>query len=321
LLKAIYTPSKLHFLEVLTQMDQLNYKHLHYFWTVARCGGVARAGEKLHVTPQSISTQMRQLEAVIGNTLWQRAGRKLELTETGHTVLEYADRMFTVGEALKDALRGRPTSVRPTFRVGVTGSVVKVVAYRLIAPALKLQPAPRLQCREGRFAELLAQLAVHELDLVISDRAMPASMNVRGYNHLLADCGMTFLATAALARRLGRRFPQNLQGAPMLLPGGDSAVRPLLLRWLDESGLQPEFVGDFDDTAVMKAFGQAGAGVFAMPTMVAAETARQFGVVSLGSTNEVLQQVYAVSGERRLSNPAVLAISEAARTAVPAAAA
>ncbi len=300
-------------------MDQLNYKHLHYFWMVARCGGVARAGERLHVTPQSISTQMRQLEAVIGSPLWQRAGRKLELTETGHLVLEYADRLFTVGEALKEALRGRPSSARTSFRVGVTGSVVKVVAYRLIAPALQLQPAPRLQCREGRFGELLSLLAVHELDLVISDRAMPSSMNVKGFNHLLAECGMTFLATAALVRRLGRRFPHNLQGAPMLLPGGDSAVRPQLLRWLDAQGLQPEVVGDFDDTAVMKAFGQAGAGVFAMPTMVAAETARQFGVVALGSTDKVVHQVYAVSGERRLSNPAVLAISDAARAAAPAA--
>lgn len=301
-------------------MDQLNYKHLHYFWMVARCGGVARAGEKLHVTPQAISTQMRQLEAVIGNPLWQRAGRKLELTETGHLVLEYADRLFTVGEALKEALRGRPGTARSTFRVGVTGSVVKVVAYRLIAPALQLQPAPQLLCREGRFGELLALLAVHELDLVISDRAMPSSMNVRGFNHLLAECGITFLATASLARRLGRRFPQNLQGAPMLLPGGDSALRPPLLRWLDAQGLKPEVVGDFDDTAVMKAFGQAGAGVFVMPSMVAAETARQFNVVPLGHTDKVAHQVYAVSGERRLSNPAVLAISEAARAAAPAAA-
>lgn len=293
-------------------MDQLNYKHLHYFWMVAKCGGVARAGEKLHVTPQSISTQIRQLEGSIGNTLWRRAGRKLELTDTGHLVLEYAERLFTVGEALKDALRQRPSAARSSFRVGVTGSVVKVVAYRLVAPALQLDPPPRLVCREGRLQELLALLAVHELDLVISDRPMHASMNVRGFNHLLVEGGVTFLAAPALAKRLRGRFPHGLDGAPMLLPGGDSALRPQLLAWFDTVGVRPDVVGDFDDTAVMKAFGQAGAGIFAMPSMVAKETAKQFGVLPVGSTDKVLHQVYAVTGERRLSNPAVLAIQAAA---------
>jgi LysR family transcriptional activator of nhaA len=293
-------------------MDQLNYKHLHYFWVVAKCGGVARAGEKLHVTPQSISTQIRQLESAIGGSLWRRAGRKLELTDTGHLVLEFADRLFTVGEALKDALRDRPNAARSSFRVGVTGSVVKVVAYRLVAPALQLTPPPRLLCREGRFAELLALLAVHELDLVISDRPMHSSMNVRGFNHLLVECGVTFLAAPVLGRRIRNRFPQALTGAPMLLPGGDSAVRPQLLAWFDAVGVQPDIVGDFDDTAVMKAFGQAGAGVFAMPTMVAEETAEQFGVVPVGQTDTVLHRVYAVTAERRLSNPSVLAIQAAA---------
>lgn len=293
-------------------MDQLNYKHLHYFWMVAKCGGVARAGEKLHVTPQSISTQIRQLEGSIGNTLWRRAGRKLELTDTGHLVLEYADRLFTVGEALKDALRERPGAARGSFRVGVTGSVVKVVAYRLVAPALQLDPPPRLVCREGRLQELLALLAVHELDLVISDRPMHASMNVRGFNHVLVEGGVTFLAAPPLARRMRGRFPHGLDGAPMLLPGGDSALRPQLLAWFDAVGVRPDIVGDFDDTAVMKAFGQAGAGIFAMPSMVAKETAKQFGVLPIGSTDKVLHQVYAVTGERRLSNPAVLAIQAAA---------
>jgi len=293
-------------------LDQLNYKHLHYFWVVAKSGGVARAGERLHVTPQSISTQIRQLEKAIGGALWRRSGRKLALTDTGHLVLEYADRLFTVGEALKDALRERPTAARSSFRVGVTGSVVKVVAYRLVAPALQLDPPPRLSCREGRLAELLALLAVHELDLVISDRPMHASMNVRGFNHLLVEGGVTFLAAPPLARRLRGGFPRGLDEAPMLLPGGDSALRPQLLAWFDAVGVRPDVVGDFDDTAVMKAFGQAGAGINAMPSMVAKETAAQYGVVPIGSTDKVLHHVYAVTGERRLSNPAVLAIQAAA---------
>jgi LysR family transcriptional regulator, transcriptional activator of nhaA len=294
-------------------MEHINYKHLHYFWVVAQSGGVARAGERLHVTPQSISGQMRQLEAAVGHTLWRRAGRKLELTDTGQLVLDYADRLFTVGEELKQALRDRPDMRQALFRVGVTGSVVKAVAYRVIQPALKVPAPPRLLCREGRMAELLAQLAVHQLDLVISDRPMPGSMNVRGFNHLLLDCGVSFFALPALARGLRPRFPASLDGAPMLLPGGDSALRAQLQRWFDKQHLRPAVVAEFDDTAVMKAFGQGGTGVFAMPTLVAAETERQFRVARIGATEDVRYQLYAVSGERRLTHPAVRAISEAAR--------
>lgn len=294
-------------------MDQLNYKHLHYFWVVAKSGGVAKAGERLHVTPQSISTQMRQLESVIGAPLWRRAGRRLELTETGHLVLEHAERMFEVGEALKDALRGQRGGGTGLFRVGVTGSVVKVVAYRMLEPALAMHPAPRMLCREGRFNELLALLAVHELDLVLSDRPLPASMHVRGFNHLLLESGVTFLATSAVAKPRIGAFPHALDGAPMLLPGGDSAVRAQLVEWFDRLRIQPRVVADFDDTAVMKAFGQGGAGVFPMPTIVAAETAAQYRVVPVGRTDDVRYQLYAVSTERRLTHPAVVAIRDAAR--------
>ncbi len=294
-------------------MQHLNYKHLHYFWTVARCGGVAKAGEKLNVTPQSISTQIQQLAGSIGAPLWRRAGRTLELTDTGNLVLEYADRLFTVGEELKDALRERPGAAQSTLRVGVTGSVVKVVAYRMLEPVLRLDPPHRLLCREGRFNELLSLLAIQQLDAVISDRAMPGTLNVRAFNHLLSEGGVTFLGSASLARRSRKKFPDNLHGAPMLLPGGDSAMRPLLMRWFDTLRIKPEVIGEFDDTAVMKAFGQGGAGIFPMPTMVAEETARQFHVVPLGHTSEVVHQVWAVTCERRISSPAVRAISEAAK--------
>ncbi|MFN9764095.1 MAG: LysR family transcriptional regulator [Pseudomonadota bacterium] len=294
-------------------MDQLNYKHLHYFWVVAKSGGVAKAGERLHVTPQSISTQMRQLESVIGAPLWRRAGRRLELTETGHLVLEHAERMFEVGEARKAALRGQRGGGTGLFRVGVTGSVVKVVAYRMLEPALAMHPAPRMLCREGRFNELLALRAVHELDLVLSDRPLPASMHVRGFNHLLLESGVTFLATSAVAKPRIGAFPHSLDGAPMLLPGGDSAVRAQLVEWFDRLRIQPRVVADFDDTAVMKAFGQGGAGVVPMPTIVAAETAAQYRVVPVGRTDDVRYQLYAVSTERRLTHPAVVAIRDAAR--------
>ena len=294
-------------------MQTLNYKHLHYFWVVTKSGGVAKAGEQLHVTPQSISGQMRLLEGAIGEPLWRRAGRKLELTDTGHLVFDYADRLFSVGEELKDALRDRPGAGGGTFRVGVSGAVVKVVAYKLIAPALQQNLPPRLQCREGRFADLLALLSVHKLDLVLSDRPMHAAMNVRGFNHLLEESGVTFLAVKGIARRLRARFPYSLDSAPLLLPGDDSAVRPRLLRWLDGLALHPRIVGDFDDTAVMKAFASGGAGVFAMPSSVAEETAATFHVEVIGQTDEVSYQTYAISGERKLKHPAVVAISEAAR--------
>lgn len=294
-------------------MNTLNYKHLHYFWMIARCGGVAKAGEQLHVTPQSISAQIRQLEAAIGNPLWRRAGRKLELTDTGHLVMDYADRLFKVGEELKDALRSGADMAQSHFRIGVADVVAKTLAHRLIAPALALPQPPRLSCREGRFADLLAQLAIHKLDLVISDRPMHTAMNVRGYNHLLLECGVSFLALPDLARKLSNGFPGSLHQMPFLMPGDDAAVRPRLLDWFDKQQIQPRVVADFDDAALMKAFGQAGTGIFSMPSFVAADVARELGLKIIGSTMDVQTQVYAVTSERRIRHPAVAAISEAAK--------
>ncbi len=294
-------------------MNNLNYKHLHYFWMIAKCGGVAKAGEQLHVTPQSISAQIRQLEAAIGSPLWRRAGRKLELTDTGHLVMDYADRLFTVGEELKDALRSGADTPQSHFRIGVVDVVAKTLAHRLIAPALALPQPPRLSCREGRFADLLAQLAIHKLDLVISDRPMHTAMNVRGYNHLLLECGMSFLALPDLAEKLEKSFPGNLHQMPFLMPGDDAAVRPRLLSWFDKQHIQPKVVADFDDTALMKAFGQAGIGIFSVPSFVAFEVAEQLDLEIIGSTTDVQTQAYAVTSERRIKHPAVAAISEAAK--------
>lgn len=299
--------------------ENLNYKHLHYFWVIAKSGGVAKAGEKLHVTPQALSTQIRQLEAAVGEPLWRRAGRRLELTETGHLVMEYADRLFSVGEELKDALRGRRgTAAQAPLRIGVADVVPKLLAADVVKPALVGGHAGRLICREGRFSDLLAQLAVHRLDVVISDRPMSAAMNVRGYNHLLVDCGVSFLATTALARRLRRGFPQSLDGAPMLMHGDDSALAPRLLHWFDRIGVRPDVVAEFDDTALMKAFGEAGLGFFAVANRVAEMISRQLHAPIIGRTDEVTVQVYAITCERRLRHPGVVAISEAAGTDRPA---
>jgi LysR family transcriptional regulator, transcriptional activator of nhaA len=299
----------------MSRAFNLNVKHLQYFWAVAKFGGVARASERMHVTPQSISGQIGLLEDAVGEPLMQRVGRNLELTDTGRLVYEHADRMFCAADELKLALRDRPRGSQPPFRVGVADVVVKSLAYRMLRPALAMEPAPRLFCREGRLADLLGELAVHRLDLVLSDRPMPANLNVVGFNHLLGECGVSFLATQELAARMSARFPSSLHHAPMLLAGEESAMRARLLQWLNDHEVVPRVVGEFEDSGLLKAFGEAGTGVFVMPSVVARRICRQFHVVEVGRTNDVTEQVYAISAERRLSHPAVVAIGRSAPAA------
>ncbi|MBX3647148.1 MAG: transcriptional activator NhaR [Rhodocyclaceae bacterium] len=294
-------------------MSGLNYKHLRYFWTVAKAGGIARACERLHLTPQTISGQLSVFEAALGHKLFARTGRRLELTEAGRMVLSYADEIFTVGEELEDALRHQGGGMPLQFKVGVADSVPKSVAYRLLEPAVSLPEPLRIVCREGKLASLMADLAIHRLDLVISDGPMPAGMSIRGFNHLLGESGLTFFAAPSLARRHKGRFPGCLDGAPMLLPGEEAAVRPGLMNWLEGIAVHPIIVGEFDDGALMKAFGKAGIGIFAAPSAIAGEVRQQYGVVPIGSTHAVTERFYAISVERRLTHPAVVAISSAAR--------
>ncbi len=300
-------------LDMFQTMAALNYKHLHYFWVIAKSGGVARASERLHVTSQSISGQIRLLEESVGEPLFRRSGRNLELTDMGRMVFEYADRAFSAGEELQEALREPPGARQAHFKVGVSNVVGRSVAYRILQPALALSQPPRLICHEGRLADLLADLSVHRLDLVISDRPMDTNLNVRGFNHLLGESGVAFLASPALAKRLRPKFPQSLDGAPMLLHGEDSALRPRLMRWFDQQRVRPRIVAEFDDTALLKAFGQEGAGAFVSPLLVADQIAAQFEVERFGESVEIIDQIYAISGERRLTHRAVVAISQAAR--------
>lgn len=296
----------------------LNVKHLQYFWAVARSGGVAKASERMHVTPQSISGQITLLEEAIGEPLLQRSGRHLELTDVGRMVYQHADRMFSAAEELQLALRDRPLGAVPAFRVGVSDVVVKSLAHRMLRPALELDPAPRLLCREGRLDGLLAEMAVHRLDLVLSDRPIPGRLNIVGFNHLLGECGVAFLAAEPLASQLQGGFPQCLHEAPMLLPGEDSAVRSRLQRWLQDIGVAPRVVAEFEDTALLKAFGEAAAGVFAVPQVVAAAVLARGAASSLrliGCTDEVVEQVYAISAERRSTHPAVRAVGQHAHEA------
>jgi len=294
-------------------MATLNFKHLRYFWVVAKAGGIARAGERLHLTPQTISGQISLFEELLGYKLFARVGRRLELTDRGRLVLSYADEIFTLGDELEGVLRSPGEGRQAQFRVGIADAVQKVITYRILEPAMGLAESPRMICREGKVADLLAELAVHRLDIVIADGPMPATVNIKGFNHLLGECGLTFFATAKLARKHKGSFPHCLDGAPLLLPGEDAAVRPRLLRWFEALGIHPRIVGEFDDGALLKAFGRAGAGIFSAPSAIAAEVCQQYGVEAIGTTKEVTEQFYAISVERRLTHPAVVAITSAAR--------
>jgi LysR family transcriptional activator of nhaA len=291
----------------------INYKHLHYFWMVAKEGGIARACERLHLTPQTISGQLSLLEDQMGEALFTRVGRNLELTETGRLVLSYADEIFSLGGELEEMVRNLPDKRPLVFKVGVADVVPKSIACRLLAPALKLPEPLRIICRENTIDSLLAELAVHRIDLVIADSPIPTGMNVRGFNHSLGDCGITFFATPELASKLNKDFPHNLNGAPLLMPSEMTVVQSRLLKWFDKIRIYPRIVGEFDDSALMKAFGRAGAGVFIAPTPIAAEVEKQYGVVEIGQTDEVRDHFYAISVERKISHPAVAAITEAAR--------
>ena len=291
----------------------LNYKHLHYFRSVAKAGAINRAAEKLHLTPQTLSGQISAFETRLGVALFRRSGRRLELTEAGRTALTYADEIFHVGAELEEALQNRLAARVHPFRVGIADVVPKAIAYQLLAPALTLSEPVKLVCREDRLEQLAADLAVHRLDMVLADRPLPSSMDIKGYSHPLGECGIAFLAAPAIAATLGADFPASLDGAPLLIPGEDSALRVPLLRWLERHGAQPSIVGEFDDSALMSAFGQAGAGVFPVPLTTAREVMRQYQVIEVGQTLDIRERFFAISVERRLSHPAVLAVSEAAR--------
>lgn len=292
-------------------MDALNYKHLRYFWMVAKTGSMARAAEKLHLAPQSISGQLGEFESRLGVKLFQPVGRKRELTDAGRRVLSYAEEIFAIGDELLDVLRDQRTRKTLLFRVGIADSVSKRVAYQLIEPALSLGEPVRLVCREGSLGTLMADLAIHRLDMIIADRPLPADFNVRGFCRPLSRSPVSVLGTPALASRHGADFPSSLDGAPLLLPGEDAALLSKLVGWLEASGLHPQIVGEFDDSALMKAFGQAGAGLFVAPTAIVADVCAQYGVVELGRLDSVVEEWFAITSQRRLTHPAVLAISQA----------
>jgi LysR family transcriptional activator of nhaA len=295
----------------------MNFKHLHYFWVAAKAGGIVKGGEQLHTTPQTLSGQIKLLEARLGRALFRKSGRKLELTDEGRLALRYADEIFALGGELEAALRQRDRAggapLVQDFRVGIEDAVAKNVAYRLLQPALDLAQPVRLICTEGRFDDLMAQLALNRMDLVIADEPITRKLSVKAYNHALGGSPMTFFAAPALKRTLKGSFPECLNGAPMLIPGPNASMRAPFEAWLTRLHLHPRVVAECDDSALMQAFGREGRGVFLTPSVVEAETAVQYGVQAIGRSEELVNDFYAISVERRITHPGVAAITQAAR--------
>lgn len=293
-------------------MATLNFKHLRYFWTVARAGSIARASAQLHVTPQSISSQLAALESALGVALFRRVGRGLETTDIGRRIVSYAEEIFGLEGEVLAVVRDQESKAVLPFRVGISDSVPKSLTYRVVEPALHVEEAVRVFCKEGRLLSLLADLSVHRLDMVIADRAMPVDLKVRAYNHLLGSSDVTVFGAEALLQGLRGGFPVLLDKAPFLLPGQDVAIRPALERWFDAQRVRPRIVGEFDDSAMLKAFGQGGAGLFVAPTAIADYVCRQYDVRAVGRIESVVEQLYAITTERRMQHPAAVAIGQAA---------
>lgn len=298
----------------VTVVTSLNYHHLRLFRAVAREGNLTRASKKLCLTPQTVSTQIRDLESDLGEALFTRAGRNMRLTDVGRVVLGYANEIFTVGQELREALRGLPTERPLRLMVGVANVLPKIIAHRLIEPALKIGRPVRVVCEEGTPEKLLSELSVHRLDVVLSDAPIPNNVRVRAFNHHLGTCGVSLMAHRSLAGRLRKGFPDELTGAPLLLPTADTALRSKLDAWFQTRGIQPTVAGEFEDSALLKAFGQAGVGAFAVPSVIENEVSRQYRVKSIGVLEDVTENFYAISVERRVQHPGIMAICDAARS-------
>jgi LysR family transcriptional activator of nhaA len=294
-------------------MRHLNYNHLLYFQTVSREGSIARAAEVLHLTPQTISGQIKLLEQAVGAPLFERVGRGLILTDTGQTVREYADAIFSLGAELALWVSRGQAGASGTLNVGIVNSIPKLVAHRVLQTVLDTDPPLRLVCRESGLQSLLADLSVHRLDLVLSDRPIPMGFSVKAFNHALGESPISFYGQEPLARKMKAGFPKSLDGAPVLLPVADSALRRSLDAWFDQLDVNPIVVAEFDDSALLKAFGEAGAGAFPAPRFIERELRHTYHVQPIGAAESVHESYYAISPERVVRNPAVRRITDAAR--------
>ena len=296
-----------------TDHSALNYQHLRYFWTVAHHGSIAAAVPLLGVSQPTVTEQLHALETALGAPLFVRRGRNRALTEHGHLVLRYADEIFTLGKELLTASRSNVEGRPLRLTIGVADSLPKLTAWRLIEPAFALGPLWRVTVRNDKIERLIHDLAADTLDLVIADSPMPAGTRVRAYSHLLGESAITVFAASALADRLTAGFPRSLSGAPMLMPGDGSLLRRHVTQWCTDNGIEPDVVAEVDDMAMLQLLGHDGLGVFCAPSVVEAEVKRTFDVQVIGRLRGVRERFYALSAERRLRHPAVIAIADAAR--------
>ena len=297
-------------------MEWLNYHHLFYFWVVAREGSITKACEELSLAQPTISGQLRMLEEDLGEKLFKRKGRGLVLTEAGHIVNRYAEEIFSLGKEIKEVVRGEKLERTPKLVVGVTEVLPKLVAYRLLEPSLQSYSI-QLLCWEGKLESMLAELALHRLDIVLSDAPLPPMLGIRAYSHQLIECGVSLMALPQLAKKYRQHFPQSINGAPFLLPTDNTVLRRSLENWFTTHDIYPKIAGEFEDSALLKAFGQAGCGIFAIPTIIEAEVQRQYRVHLIGQVPSIRERFYAISMERKLKHPAVKLISEAAHQTWP----
>jgi len=299
-------------------MKHLNYNHLLYFNTVAREGSIARASEILHLTPQTISGQIKLLEEAVGAPLFDRIGRGLVLSKTGHSVNQYADAIFALGNELTQWVSGNQSGATAAVNTGIVNSIPKMVAHRVLHSVLDIEPPLRLVCHENDLQSLLGELAVHRLDLVLSDRAIPAGFSVKAYNHMLGESDIYFYGEDRLAERYGPGFPESLEGAPVLLPSHGTALRRNLDAWFEEIYVAPNIVAEFDDSALLKVFGEAGTGLFPAPRVVEQELRHTYHVRPIGTAGAIRETYYAISPERVVKQPAVRRIIDAARRSLAA---
>lgn len=291
----------------------LNYHHLMYFYTVAREGGVARAAEKLHLSSPTISAQIHDLEETLGEKLFDRKGRNLVLTEMGQMVYKYAEDIFSIGRELLDAVKLGPEGRPQRLTVGITDAMPKLLSCLLLEPAMQLEPAVCLVAHEDKIERLLADLAQYRLDVILSDSPLGAGQQIRAYNHLLGECGVSFFGGKNLHAKYARNFPRSLDGAPMFLPSRQNQLRRNLDQFFDQNGIHPQIMGEFEDTGLLKTFGQTGRAIFPAPSLVEEEVNRQYNVKTIGHIEAVRERFYAISPERKLKHPAVVAICAAAR--------
>jgi len=294
-------------------MEFLNYHHLRYFWTVAKEGGLTRAAATLHVSQPTISAQIQALEGVLGEKLFRRAGRNLVLTDAGQHVLVYAEEIFSTGQDLLNSMKQRPTSRPLRVLLGIADALPKLVAYQIIEPIFRLPQPVQVSCSETRVSDMLLELAAYRLDLVLADEPASSGVAPNVFNYFLGECGVTFCAEPRLAAKLRRGFPKSLHGAPALLPMSNSGLRRSLEKWFQASGVRPRLVGEFVDPAFVNVLAVHGLGFMSVPTVVAKEIVARFGVRTIGRTEECQQQYYAITAERKLTHPAVLAITSQAR--------